>query len=364
MTHRTQRIRSVNAGAGLTEFILIVSLVAVGVMALGQALGRRLTRRVAAAASSLDQGTALRRVPVEIDPYLEGWRLTVCTPNQGELDFWVDSDPATHPAGPRYGNGAYPGKQDPQFVGHTLNNPGGAWRTEDLLNEFTQLDANTYGDKRCAPSCAIAAALQAGPEAFERLVRNLRKQIILGRAPANPAPLNGLGRPEMEEILARIAEKLETQSLTRWEIGLVTDILARFHQADFTEGAGAEASATMMHVGSTGERSAGPVPADGTGFRRWIEENLRPGEVIRSSVDTNGDTDRIRGNHHAILIGRDSRGRIYLYDPFPKVGDQHQMMYRQDDTARFDYYLDEMIHYQTRENGTTEQVVGGKIYSY
>ncbi len=358
-------VLSRQAGTSMLTYIVVVSLIALGVMPYAVAFGRRVVRRYAAADASMDQGTPLHRVPVKIEPHKDGWRILDHSPNRNERDWWSgDTDPSRDPNGPRYDSQStgYANVEETLYGGHHLGNMTGEWDPEGLLNRFTQWDAKSCQNVRCAPTCAVAAAAMGGPEALRRLVERFRESLIHGRTSENPA--ERLSPQAAEATLDDLLGRIENGTVTREDMGVVDELMARYYQQDPILGASKQAATEMMALGAKSSRPADSLPANASELRSFVQDKLKPGEVVRSAVDTDGDTDSSQGNHHAVLIGKDASGREYLYDPLPKQAGTPQIVYRDSNPQQYDYYLENMVRYHDVSGSQAGHLVGGRVFQY
>ncbi|MCB9728742.1 MAG: peptidoglycan-binding protein [Deltaproteobacteria bacterium] len=216
-----------------------------------------------------------------------------------------------------------------------------SWEHEKILKRWSQVDKtkSTLTDRtRCQAQVAMAARIVAGPDTLTSYAREVKTELINNMVIltmqvriADPA---GTG-PEAK-TLGELPTRLDTAIE---HMGTLTSRpLASFEDLDWI----AEAARWAL-VGPT---AAQPSPADaakahGLGLGasdftamsqtvtnraqlQGLLQSLVPGESYSVGVDPNDvPAGQPSAATHSVTLGKDGSGKLYLYDPFPKVGDQY-----------------------------------------
>jgi peptidoglycan hydrolase-like protein with peptidoglycan-binding domain len=215
-----------------------------------------------------------------------------------------------------------------------------SWQHETILKRWSQVDMtkSTLTDRtRCQAQVAMAARIVAGPDQLAAYAREVKTELqnnlmILTMQVRMKDPV-GTG-PEAK-TLGELPGRLDTA------IGHIGTITQR-PQANF-EDLNWIAEATRWAL--VGPTDAQPTPADaakahglglGAGDATAMSQTvtsrsqlqgllaaLVPGESYSVGVDpTDVPAGQTSTATHSITLGKDGSGKLYLYDPFPKAGDQ------------------------------------------
>jgi peptidoglycan hydrolase-like protein with peptidoglycan-binding domain len=215
-----------------------------------------------------------------------------------------------------------------------------SWDHEALLKRWSQVDKtkSTLTDRtRCQAQVAMAARIVAGPDPLTAYARDVKTELTnsmmiltMQVRMADPA---GTG-PEAK-TLAELPTRLDS-AIARLG-GFSTRAQASYEDLDWIAEATRWAlvgtvSAVPLQADAAKAHGLGLKGGDFTAMNTTVTSRpqlegllnaLAPGESFSVGVDTN---DVPEGQDsvatHSVTIGKDSSGKLYLYDPFPKVGDQ------------------------------------------
>ncbi len=215
-----------------------------------------------------------------------------------------------------------------------------SWQHETILKRWSQVDMtkSTLTDRtRCQAQVAMAARIVAGPDQLAAYAREVKTELqnnlmILTMQVRIQDPL-GAG-PEAK-TLGELPRRLDTAIA---HIGTVTQRpLACFEDLDWiaeaarwalsgpTDAKPTDADAAKAHgLGlGAGDATAMSQTVTSRSQLQGLLAALVPGESYSVGVDP---TDVLAGQPsaatHSITLGKDRTGKLYLYDPFPKAGDQ------------------------------------------
>ncbi len=204
---------------------------------------------------------------------------------------------------------------DPFLSDKPLVQPGEAWSGPRILKALTQYDTQNGANQnvRCAAASFLAGAIMAGPEALGRVVERLK--------------LRGLV-PEDLERLQDIQQRLSQSTATHGDLSLLQEMLFRRYASAGEAGMLAEEQSRMRRelTGQT-HRSRRLEAPEKTEQRL---KDLKNGQSFTLSILNEA------GTGHAVQVGRDLEGRLYLYDPAPPEG-QPQLI--GPDEPLFDAYV-------------------------
>ena len=210
---------------------------------------------------------------------------------------------------------------------------GRSWDAQAILARLTQLDDDpgTFTDAvRCGANAVLAIAIMSGPEAVMRLVIGLIKRGAELYADTKlPAPRRAQcfsAAIDLIEVGPRIAyEKTTYGELSR--VAHCAKVL--MSDAPTSSTTGHEVNAMGALVGET--QDFGTPIIDQAQLVTYAK-TLAPGEAFTLLVDSDvlaEDEDRrsLSQVNHYVTLGREPdapgrKGRIYLYDPWPRVGSQ------------------------------------------
>ncbi|MCA9794615.1 MAG: hypothetical protein KC910_22560 [Candidatus Eremiobacteraeota bacterium] len=211
---------------------------------------------------------------------------------------------------------------DPNLSDRRLVGADGQWDGGTILNAQSQLDTHgTSGqESRCGPSSMIGGAVMAGPEATARVAERLS---------ANASP-------EEAERLRGVRDRLLDGTATHGDISTLQESAYNRYNTNGTAGMDASEMTSMQKdlAGSVRFDPVGNTTTDTGGERavpeqgKVVEEpgrtfdridNLKNGESFSMGVDTNGDGQM----NHWVQVGRDDKGRNYVYDPYPAANQPH-----------------------------------------
>jgi hypothetical protein len=211
---------------------------------------------------------------------------------------------------------ATPGKQE------------GGWNAEEILSKLTQVDesATTFTDPvRCGANSVLAVAITRGPLATESFARGIM--------------LNALAQSENKSLAADRRKTGGDVYLLIWPAiravgnGTATygDLSLIAHYAKVVMSEKADSSTTGHEVAAMaallgGMRESGEPIQDKEQFSMFARD-LKRGDSYILLVGTNVLAPGVmtrnlsQVNHYVVLL-KDANGKVFLYDPYPRVGTQ------------------------------------------
>ncbi len=340
-------------GAGMTEWIVIVTLVAILCLGVVTVFGQRIARRLKGASASLDEGkpkSGMEYVPPANIGTVGPAPVLANAPSNAST---VTTAP---PANTMTSAGSVPRLPDntPVYGGGTMANLSG-YDPAAILADMTQVDQNpaTANDNvRCVIASYTAAAVMAGPGALTRLADDLALRIQNGTTPVGP---NGGTLPDAQAIaaLGRIRDRIESGNFDYRDLGMLQQLIYE-HYGGGATGTTFAQQLNLTGLGGSVDPAGNPIGAPNSGNNQiqflnraalvTAANGLGPGQsfVVGINEFPGGGTN----SDHGILIGRDPSGRLYLYNPWPHAnpaGGQPppQLVYYDQNPAVFDHHLDQ-----------------------
>ena len=234
---------------------------------------------------------------------------------------------------------------DPEQASGALPFNETGWDGDEILRSFSQLNTGVaHNDNvRCVEAAFLASMILRGPGAIREMIENYLSRYRLGLSQAStPEDIKRWYRRSivnMEPLPGKIDSKsMEYEDLST----LMTEMYSVYGQGSGGTFEGPEANmmrregytVTTIHTAhATQEQAAAQAQA------------LAPGESLACSVDVHrAGTGEL---NHRITIGRKpgEGGTLYLYDPWPVIGDQ---------MVDTDENLDAVSFYFTNVDTTTE----------
>jgi hypothetical protein len=234
---------------------------------------------------------------------------------------------------------------DPEQASGTLPFNETGWDGDEILRSFSQLNtAVAHNDNvRCVEAAFLASMMLRGPGAVREMIENYLARYRLGLSQAStPEDIKRWYRRSivnMEPLPGKIDDKtLEYEDLST----LMTEMYSVYGQGSGGTFEGPESN-MMRREGYT---VTGIHKAHATQAETAAEaQALAPGESLACAVDVHrAGTGEL---NHRITIGRKpgEGGTLYLYDPWPVIGDQ---------MVDTDENLDAIAFYFTNVDSTTE----------
>jgi hypothetical protein len=246
--------------------------------------------------------------------------------NRGVLALLRETDPRLTytPAAVAEGTGldaqtlpwTVPGKQD------------AGWSSEEILSKLTQVDesAATFTDQvRCGANSVLAVAITRGPLATEAFARGVMlKALGQSKDPSQTAERRQTGGDAYEKIWPAI-RAVGNATATYGDLSLI----AHYAKVVMSEKAtsqttGHEVAAMAGLMGGMAESGA---PIEDKEQFAMFARNLKKGEsyillVGTNTLDPGVMTRNLSQVNHFVVLGKDSGGKVFLYDPYPRVGTQ------------------------------------------
>jgi hypothetical protein len=210
----------------------------------------------------------------------------------------------------------------------TPGKPEAGWNAEEILGKLTQVDesATTFTDEvRCGANSVLAVAITKGPLTTESFARGV---MLSALHQSEDKKLSAERRQTTLEVYDKIWPAIRSVgngTATYGDLSLIA------HYAKVAMSEKADSSTTGHEVGAMaalvgGMRTSGEPIQDKEQFAMFAR-NLKKGESYIVLAGTNVlaegvKTRNLSQTNHYVVVGRDSGGKIFLYDPYPRVGTQ------------------------------------------
>jgi hypothetical protein len=202
------------------------------------------------------------------------------------------------------------------------------WNAEEILSKLTQVDESgtTFTDEvRCGANSVLAVAVTKGPLTTESFARGVM--------------LNALHQSEDKKLSAERRQTTRDVYDKIWPAiravgnGTATygDLSLIAHYAKGAMSEKADSSTTGHEVGAMaalvgGMRTSGEPIQDKDHFAMFAR-SLKKGEsyIVLAGTNVLAEGVKVRNLsqvNHYVVVGRDSGGKIFLYDPYPRAGTQ------------------------------------------
>jgi hypothetical protein len=210
----------------------------------------------------------------------------------------------------------------------TPGKPEAGWNAEEILGKLTQVDesATTFTDEvRCGANSVLAVAITKGPLTTESFARGV---MLSALHQSEDKKLSAERRQTTLEAYDRIWPAIRSVgngTATYGDLSLIA------HYAKVAMSEKADSSTTGHEVGAMaalvgGMRTSGEPIQDKEQFAMFAR-NLKKGESYIVLAGTNVLAEGVKTRNlsqvnHYVVVGRDAGGKIFLYDPYPRVGTQ------------------------------------------
>lgn len=205
----------------------------------------------------------------------------------------------------------------------------GGWNSEEILGKLTQIDENdtvTFTDKvRCGANSVLAVAITRGPLDTEAFARGIMLKAL---AQSENASLPGDRRKTGKDVYGLIWPAIRAVgngTATYGDLSLIA------HYAKVVMSEKADSSTTGHEVAAMaailgGMRESGEPIQDKEQFSMFARD-LKRGNSYILLVGTNVlapgvMTRNLSQVNHYVVLGKDANGKVFLYDPYPRVGTQ------------------------------------------
>ena len=211
------------------------------------------------------------------------------------------------------------------------NSPGhpeAGWNAEEILSKLTQVDESgvTFTDEvRCGANSTLAVAVIRSPLTTEGFARGVMLHALhQSEDKSLAAEKRQTGREVYDRIWPAI-RGIGNGTATYGDLSLI----AHYTKVAMTEKAaslttGHELGAMVALVG--GMRSSSEPILDKDHFAMFAK-GLKPGNSFilltgTSVLEKGVKTRNLSQTNHYVVLGKDANGKIFLYDPYPRVGTQ------------------------------------------
>ena len=206
--------------------------------------------------------------------------------------------------------------------------PEAGWNSEEILSKLTQVDESgvTFTDEvRCGANSVLAVAVTKGPLTTESFARGVMLNAL---HQSEDKKLTAERRQTTREVYDKIWPAIRgvgNGTATYGDLSLI----AHYAKVAMSEKAGS--STTGHEVGAMaalvgGMRTSGEPIQDKEHFAMFAR-SLKKGESYIVLAGTNVLAEGVKTRslaqvNHYVVVGRDAGGKIFLYDPYPRVGTQ------------------------------------------
>jgi hypothetical protein len=211
------------------------------------------------------------------------------------------------------------------------NSPGkqdGGWSSEEILSKLTQVDESglTFTDAvRCGANSVLAVAITRGPLATESWARGIMLRALAQSGDTSLSTEKRQTGKSVYDLIWPAIRAVGNGTGTYGDLSLIA------HYAKVVMSEKADSSTTGHEVAAMaamlgGMRESGEPIQDkeqlamfarglkrGDSFILLVGTNvLAPGVMTRNLSQVN----------HYVVLGKDTGGKVFLYDPYPRVGAQ------------------------------------------
>jgi hypothetical protein len=206
--------------------------------------------------------------------------------------------------------------------------PEAGWNSLEILSKLTQVDesATTFTDEvRCGANSVLAVAITKGPLTTEGFARGVMLNAL---HQSEDKKLTAERRQTTREVYDKIWPAIRgvgNGTATYGDLSLIAHYakVAMSDKADSST-TGHEVVAMAAQVG--GMRSSGEPIQDKEHFAMFAR-GLKNGQSYIILAGTNVLPEGVKTRNlsqvnHYVVLGRDGNGKMFLYDPYPRVGTQ------------------------------------------
>ena len=222
-------------------------------------------------------------------------------------------------------------RRDPEYTQGALFGADGQWSAQTILSNLTQLDADSetvMDNKRCAVVAMLAVHVMGGPSAVAKVAQDVMAQMTQqmnrgGRRQIAPDARNAM--KAMYPSIEGLPQALMDKSATYAQLHRLADCIKLVIDKDLDSGTNGGEYKKLMRIGESdsrflGRRQSGMAAADK--LVQKLKESRTEGAYMLA-VGT--DDKKPDVTNHAITLGVNASGEVYIYDPWPKVGKQMLM---------------------------------------
>jgi hypothetical protein len=205
---------------------------------------------------------------------------------------------------------------------------GAGWDAEAILGKLTQVDesAVTFTDEvRCGANAVLAVAITRGPFATEVFARGVMLRAL---AQSQDATLTAERRSMEADAYQQIWPAIRAVGNGTATYG---DLSRIAHYAKVAMSKSANSATTGHEVVAMagllgGMQESGSPIEDKEQFAMFAKQ-LKPGQSYILLAGTNvlapeTKTRNLSQVNHYVVLGKDANGKVFLYDPYPRVGTQ------------------------------------------
>jgi hypothetical protein len=205
---------------------------------------------------------------------------------------------------------------------------GGGWDSEAILGKLTQVDesAVTFTDEvRCGANAVLAVAITRGPLATEVFARGVMLSALAQSQDASlPAERRTMEADAYQQIWPAI-RAVGNGTATFGDLSLI----AHYAKVAMSKSA---SSATTGHevvamAGLLGGMQESSTPIEDKEQFAMFARQLKAGQSYILLAGTNVLAPETKSRNlsqvnHYVVLGKDANGKVFLYDPYPRVGTQ------------------------------------------
>jgi hypothetical protein len=206
--------------------------------------------------------------------------------------------------------------------------PEAGWNSEEILSKLTQVDESgtTFTDEvRCGANSVLAVAVTKGPLTTESFARGVMLNALHQFEDKKLAAAKRQTGKDVYDKIWPAIRGVGNGTATYGDLSLIA------HYAKVAMSEKADSSTTGHEVGAMaalvgGLRTSSEPIQDKEHFAMF-SRNLKKGESYIVLAGTNVlaegvKTRNLDQTNHYVVLGRDANGKMFLYDPYPRVGAQ------------------------------------------
>ena len=237
------------------------------------------------------------------------------------------SQPSTHHLGYKT-SGWGTNRKDPEYARGALFDATGKWSAQTILSNLTQLDVDseTLADgQRCAAVSMLAVHIMGGPAAVAKVAQDVSVQMKeqmrrrgQGQIPPEVRSAMRTMRPTIEQLPQLLSDKVATYE----QLHRLAECIKLVVDKDTKSGTANNEYKKMMRLGSADARYLGRKQSGMAAADNLVQQLQETGTESAYVLAIGTDDKQPDQTNHAVTLGVNASGQVYLYDPWPRVGKQ------------------------------------------
>lgn len=204
----------------------------------------------------------------------------------------------------------------------------GDWDANAILSALTQVDddgATQVDGMRCAAVSTLAAHILAGPMKIVAVAASVLPQAILRAAKPDEygfQPEVAKALQSMIPTLAGLPGKIVKKTATYQDLRRLSDCMKLCVDPDPTSGTSAKEYADLMAIGGGTASFVGANKKGWSDAKDFADALKKEGAQATYVLSVGTADNKPDVTNHAVNMGLDRSGQLFLYDPWPREGKQ------------------------------------------